>query len=170
MSVEEQVTQTLEELEVETRQTLEEAEVAGHLEDLEVAAANRYVDQNHPSASDSNSGTEDAPWLTIQHAAGVAQPGDRIIVKEGQYDERVVMRNSGTVEAMIIFQASPRRSVLMQGFYINGADHIRVEGFRISNVLTGWSERYGILIEGNYIEIVDNEFFNMNGCKNIIFE
>ena len=49
-----------------------------------------FVAQNHPGASDSNPGNEDAPWLTIQHAADVAQPGDRILVKAGHYDERVV--------------------------------------------------------------------------------
>ena len=120
-----------------------------------------YVDQNHPGASDNNPGSEQAPWLTIQHAADVAQPGDRILVKQGQYDERVVARTSGGPEAKIIFQASPRRSVLMQGFYINGADHIRVEGFRITNSLSAWNERNGILIEGDHAEIIDNEFFEM---------
>jgi hypothetical protein len=46
-----------------------------------------YVDQNHPQASDSNAGTEDWPWVTIQHAADVAvagspshaAPGDEVV-------------------------------------------------------------------------------------------
>jgi parallel beta-helix repeat protein len=131
------------------------------MDELSIAANNYYVDNAHPSASDTNPGTEDAPWLTIQHAADEAQPGDTIIVKQGQYDERVVVRNSGTAEAKISFQASPRRTVLMQGFYFNEADYIRVEGFRISNSLTGWSDRFGALINGDNIEVIDNEFFDM---------
>jgi hypothetical protein len=133
------------------------------LEEKVMAANNYYVDTNHPGASDNNPGTEEAPWLTIQHAADVAQPGDGIIVKEGQYDERVVVRNSGTDQAKIIFQASPRRSVLMQGFYLNEANYIRIEGFRITNSLTGWTERFGVFINGNNNEVVDNEFFEMKG-------
>jgi hypothetical protein len=129
--------------------------------EIVVAANNYYVDNNHPSASDSNPGTEEAPWLSIQHAADVALPGDWITVKQGQYDERVVVQNSGSVDAKITFQASPRRSVLMQGFYLNEADYIRIEGFRITNSLTGWTERFGVFINGNNNEIVDNEIFEM---------
>ncbi|MCP4538693.1 MAG: hypothetical protein GY832_16285 [Chloroflexi bacterium] len=54
-----------------------------------------YVDQNHPQASDENPGTESEPWLTIQHAADVAQSGDTIIVYPGSYD-RVAIREGGS--------------------------------------------------------------------------
>ena len=120
-----------------------------------------YVDRDHTAASDNNPGTEDEPWLTIQYAADSAIPGDTIIVKEGDYEERVIIRNSGTPEAKITFVASPRRSVLMQGFHIDAADHIRIEGFRITNTLSKLTEQIGILIEGSEIEVVDNELFEM---------
>ncbi len=118
-----------------------------------LAAQVYYVDRNHPGANDGNAGTEDSPWRTIQHAIDVAQPGDTIYVKAGTYDERVVVRVSGTPAGKITFQSLPRRSVLMQGFYINGANHIRMEGFRISNSLIGWSERVGVLIDGKQATI-----------------
>ncbi|MCP4895848.1 MAG: hypothetical protein GY906_02645, partial [bacterium] len=44
-----------------------------------------HVDQNHPLANDTNDGSEAAPWLTIQHAADVASPGDTVIVHPGSY-------------------------------------------------------------------------------------
>jgi hypothetical protein len=133
-------------------------------QDAAIAAGIYYVDRDHPAASDSNPGTEAAPWLTIQHAADVAQAGDTIYVKEGTYEERVLIRNSGTAEAKIVFQAVPRRSVLMQGFTFDEVDHIRVEGFRITNSLTGWMDRFGVFIDGNYIDVVDNEFFEMKSA------
>ena len=34
-----------------------------------------YVDQQHPAAADDNAGTEEAPFLTIQAAAEVVEPG-----------------------------------------------------------------------------------------------
>ncbi len=62
-----------------------------------------YVDQQHPQASDDNPGTLAAPWLTIQHAADVAQPGDTVIVYPGDYG-RVTIRNGGTPGNYITFK------------------------------------------------------------------
>ena len=62
-----------------------------------------YVNQNHVAASDANTGTIDLPWLTIQHAADVAQPGDTIIVYPGSYD-RVHMSEGGAPGAYITFK------------------------------------------------------------------
>ena len=122
-----------------------------------------YVDQNHPQASDSNPGTEDWPWATIQHAADVAVAGDTIYVKEGTYQERVTPQNSGAAGNMIAFKALPRRSVTMCGFYTVNSDHLRVEGFNITTdeSLTGWTERYGVFIRSNHVEVVDNYFYDL---------
>jgi hypothetical protein len=62
-----------------------------------------YVNQNHPQASDSNPGSSDQPWLTIQHAADVAQPGDTTIVYPGSYG-RVAIRVGGAPGHYITFK------------------------------------------------------------------
>ena len=62
-----------------------------------------YVDQNAPNAGDSNPGTLAEPWLTIQHAADVAQPGDTILVYPGDYG-RVTIRHGGTLGNFITFK------------------------------------------------------------------
>ena len=45
------------------------------------------VDNRHPRAADSNQGSAQAPLKTIQRAADLVQPGDRVVVKAGRYPE-----------------------------------------------------------------------------------
>ena len=49
-----------------------------------------YVDKSHFRTSNSNPGTEDLPWLTIQHAVNTVTAGDTVYVKEGIYAEMVI--------------------------------------------------------------------------------
>jgi len=123
-------------------------------------AATYYVDQNHPNASDSNPGTEELPWKTIQKAANTVLAGDTVIVKTGNYDERVILPSgkSGTGSAKITFKAEPRRTVYMKGFQGDRNDYIRIEGFSIVYDNTGLWLGGGIWLDGNYWEIVDNYF------------
>ncbi|MGD0482865.1 MAG: DUF1565 domain-containing protein, partial [Terracidiphilus sp.] len=46
--------------------------------------------------NDANSGSEAAPFRTIQHAADLSQPGDVIRVHAGVYRERVSPPRGGT--------------------------------------------------------------------------
>jgi alpha-N-arabinofuranosidase len=69
-----------------------------------------------PNGSDSNRGTEAAPFRTIQHAADLAQPGDIITVHEGIYRERVNPPRGGTSEDnRITYQAAPGEKVVVLG-------------------------------------------------------
>ncbi|MBM9504209.1 galactose-binding domain-containing protein [Actinacidiphila acididurans] len=51
------------------------------------------------NGSDSNPGTQAAPYLTINHAAQEAQPGDTVMVHAGLYRETVKPARGGTDEA-----------------------------------------------------------------------
>lgn len=62
-----------------------------------------FVDQHHPQASDTNPGKEDLPWMTIQHAADMALPGDIVIVKPGSYG-RTRMKRGGAPDDAIVFK------------------------------------------------------------------
>ena len=67
-----------------------------------------YVDQQHPGASDGNSGTEEEPFLTIQRAAEGVEPAEKILVKSGIYRECVQPRRGGNdADEMISFEAAP---------------------------------------------------------------
>jgi hypothetical protein len=51
------------------------------------------------NGNDANSGTADQPYLTINHAAQLAQPGDTVVVHAGLYRETVKPARGGTDEA-----------------------------------------------------------------------
>jgi hypothetical protein len=71
-----------------------------------------HVAQNHPAASDENPGTADEPFATINRAAELLQPGERVIVHEGVYRECVRPARGGTgPDAMIHYQAAEGEAV-----------------------------------------------------------
>ena len=75
-----------------------------------------YVDQNHPQASDANKGTEESPFLTINQAARMAMPGEKVIVKKGIYRENVRPARSGENEkSMICYEAATEAEVVISG-------------------------------------------------------
>jgi hypothetical protein len=123
---------------------------------------NYYVDQSNPQASDTNPGTEAQPWMTIGRAARVAAAGDTVTVKAGMYPERVQPAHSGSAGKRITFQAIPRRSVTMWGFYTQGADWVTIQGFNITKgALTGWTDQDGVFINSNDVQVIDNYFYNL---------
>ena len=46
------------------------------------------VDRAASGAADTNPGTEEQPFRTVQHAADVVKPGDTVVVMAGKYHER----------------------------------------------------------------------------------
>ena len=67
------------------------------------SAAYYVVDQAAPNAADSNPGTEQMPFKTVQHAAEVVQPGETVYVMAGQYEERVKVKAGGTEGKPVAF-------------------------------------------------------------------
>ena len=136
------------------------------------------VDQGHPDASDSNSGTESEPFLTMQRAADLAEAGDTVLVKSGVYEELsagtpntavlgLKIQNSGTSTAPIIFAAYPGHHVVIDqgyqgvGFYLQGRDYISIDGFEIRNALVGgvWTT-----IDGSIgVEVHNNLIYDIDG-------
>lgn len=105
--------------------------IAAELAASSGCAATYVVDQDAGGAADTNPGTEQRPFLTIQRAADQVQPGDAVVVMEGHYDERIKVRTSGTEGKPIIFRAMPRQSAIVGGFDLE-ANCICVEGFEIT--------------------------------------
>lgn len=61
-----------------------------------------YVSVN--TGDDANKGTRENPFRTIQKAADVAKPGDKILIKGGLYKEFVNIKASGYVDKRITFE------------------------------------------------------------------
>src|SRR5690242_16453622 len=75
-------------------------------------AKNYYVST---TGFDSNPGTLDQPFQTIQKAATVAVAGDIVNVRAGVYRETVTPLNSGTQSDPITFQPYNGESVTVSG-------------------------------------------------------
>ncbi|HSF01550.1 MAG TPA: right-handed parallel beta-helix repeat-containing protein [Solirubrobacterales bacterium] len=81
------------------------------------------------SGSDSDPGTESAPWRTIAKAISAAQPGDTIVLAAGTYGARGTTTNadtSGTATAPITFMGHPGqpKPMILGHFKIDG-DYLR---------------------------------------------
>ncbi len=63
----------------------------------------------------SGEGTPASPFLTIQQAAEVAQPGDIVSVKPGIYRERVAPPRGGTETAPIHYRSTERHQAIIRG-------------------------------------------------------
>ena len=94
---------------------------------VSVQAATFEVAQRSPQASDDGDGTRERPWKTINRAAAKVAPGDIVVIRDGIYREQVVIKNSGTEQAPIRFEAASGARVVL-----TGADR-----------LTGWQRAAG---------------------------
>ncbi len=75
-----------------------------------------HVAQNHPEASDKNKGTVKQPFKTINRAAKILKPGEKVIVHAGVYREFVRPENGGTGESkMIAYEAAKGEKVVISG-------------------------------------------------------
>jgi chitodextrinase len=63
-----------------------------------------------PSGSDSNPGTQSAPWRTLAKAISAARPGDTVVFRAGTYGARgtnTIADTSGSASAPITFRGYP---------------------------------------------------------------
>jgi len=75
-----------------------------------------YVDNQDPRAEDSNPGTLELPFKTINKAAQIMEPGERVVIMEGVYRERVDPARGGTgPDKMIGYEAAPGAKVVIKG-------------------------------------------------------
>ena len=76
-----------------------------------------YVDTNSigGTCSDSNPGSIDQPWCTIQKAANTLEPGQTVYIREGVYKESVKLTKSGTESGRIEFRNYPGENPVITG-------------------------------------------------------
>lgn len=75
-----------------------------------------HVAQNNPQASDNNPGTTERPLKTINAAAQLLQPGEKVIVHEGVYRECIQPARGGeSANKMISYEAAKGENVIVRG-------------------------------------------------------
>jgi hypothetical protein len=75
-----------------------------------------YVDNNSARANDGGPGTRERPFRTINQAAQVLQPGERVVIASGTYRECVHPVRGGTGPTqMISYEAAPGATVFVKG-------------------------------------------------------
>lgn len=94
-----------------------------------------------PNGDDSNPGTIDQPWRTIQHAAVSVTAGNTILLRTGVYNEQVIINQGGGPNNYISFSAYQNEKPVIDGI----------------NADTG---NNGFLVQASYIKISGLEFRN----------
>ena len=91
-----------------------------------------YVDNNSAKANDNGPGTRERPFRTINQAAQVLQPGERVVIASGTYRECVRPVRGGTGPAqMISYEAATGATVFVKG------SEILKEGWQLESISMG---------------------------------
>ncbi|MDO5388843.1 MAG: right-handed parallel beta-helix repeat-containing protein [Clostridia bacterium] len=129
-----------------------------------------YVAAN---GSDSNEGTQDSPFKTINAALDSASAGTTVYVREGIYTENVYFPQSGKEGKYIALKNYPDEKPVIKGtgkndgaiIELDGHDYIQIEGFELCDYSARWC--YGIIFAGgeNHIIIRNNTIHNIKCSK-----
>ena len=139
------------------------------------ANANTYVVST--SGSDSNAGSEAAPWRTIQHAADNVSAGDTVLIRGGSYNEAVEVKVSGSAaggyitfmnyaeEIAVLDGANLANPDSIIGINITGQSYLIIKGLEIRNYTTTTPNAapMGIAVSGasHHIEVRDNHIHHI---------
>ncbi|HEC75800.1 MAG TPA: hypothetical protein ENI33_00885, partial [Thermoplasmatales archaeon] len=122
--------------------------------------------------NDTNPGTFDMPWLTIQHASNIMKAGDIVFIRNGIYHEQVfTTKNGNSTDGYITFSAYPGERVVIDGNGVNTGNtgffishsYIKMKGIEICN----WNDTGIWITNSSNIEISDcvvHDVFYGIGC------
>ncbi len=127
-----------------------------------LTGTNYYVS---PNGNDSNSGSQQSPWATIQHAANVAQAGAIVHVAPGTYSGAITTQTSGTATSRIRFISDQQwgaaiRATSVSIILTNQGDYVDIEGFDIAG--NDGATCYGIINYASYVRIVGNNIHDLS--------
>jgi parallel beta-helix repeat protein len=122
---------------------------------------NYYVSQ---SGNDANDGSQQSPWATIQHAAGVATAGAVVHVAPGTYSGAITTQTSGTATSRIRFISDVQWGALIRAasvyiVWTNLGNYVDIEGFDIAG--NDAATCSGIINYASYVRIIGNNVHNL---------
>ena len=125
-----------------------------------------YVDNRSPRAADSNPGTRELPFLTINKAARVLQSGERVDIMAGVYRERIDPAYGGSgPDKIISYEAAPGAKVVVKGSRLVKDGWAPSVSYRL--VLPS-SDRAKIKIYERRLEDLDFQGYNPFGMVSIM--
>jgi hypothetical protein len=142
---------------------------------LLVCALSSFAAQTHyvsiTTGSDSNPGTQSAPFRTLTKADSVAAPGDTVHVAAGSYGP-ITLKSAGTASARIRFVSGTKWGAQLGEAILAGA-YTDLEGFDV----VGGTSNVVLLLEASYTRALGNHVHNLpiacsgsNGGAGIDFE
>jgi parallel beta helix pectate lyase-like protein/uncharacterized protein DUF1565 len=117
------------------------------------------------TGSDSNPGTEFAPWRTVQKALNTLQPGQRALVRAGTYTQDLVFSRAGTATAPITVASYPGERPVLHAAATSGdtfpiritGSYFRLQGFVLENAKGISSTNVYFDVGADHIELSRNE-------------
>lgn len=138
-------------------------------------ATNQYY-VSSSTGSDSNPGTIDAPWKTMQKAADTAIAGDTVNVRSGSYG-RTIFKHSGTTDNYITFKAYTGEKPLLtgtawvgfDGYSVSNLEYIVVDGFEVTGFGEGILFKYSknIIVRNNYVHDTTKFGIDIGRCDTV---
>ncbi|WP_411344695.1 DUF5123 domain-containing protein [Paenibacillus sp. WLX1005] len=138
------------------------------------APAAHYV---APTGKDTNSGTLQSPWRTLQYAADHAEAGSTIYIRSGTYRERLNITRSGSASAgAITFTNYNKEQPILDGtglsvdgiqglIELNNASYITINGLSVRNYTTTSRDNVpvGMYVHGagKKISLLNNKVYNI---------
>ena len=135
-------------------------------------STNYYVS---PAGNNSNNGSINAPWETVQFGIDQLTAGDVLYLREGNYGEKVNVNVSGTAASRIIITNYQTEEAILDGTGLNSQiamidlvnqDFVTIEGLTIRNNMM--LDAQGIHVAGTCdgIELLGNKIYEINFSTN----
>ncbi len=112
-------------------------------------------------------------WQTIQKAGSTIIAGDTVYILAGNYNENVVVSNSGTAASNIILTVYTNDVTVNGGsgsycFYLNGKNYIKMAGLELKNATNGIqlnNSRYNTIISNNIHNNNESGIYLDSSCR-----
>lgn len=111
-------------------------------------ADERFVSR---AGDDAGDGTSDHPWATLGAAIDRLAPGETLVVGPGEWDERLVVRSSGSPDAPLAVRGDPEDPPTVPTIEIYGS-HVIVQDLVVRPRSPQDDQEHGVYVNGAHWE------------------